>query len=314
MRRSLAVLACLVIAASQVQAQEAGAPTTTAAPTTASTTPTTPTAWPQPGQPVVVILKDGQRFQGTLVSREADGYTVEVSGARMQLPAGSIERLAPPGSVAADGAWPRDANRTRYLYSPSGFMLRQGEGYISQTEIFITSIGVGLTDWLTLQAGSVLPVLFFDPRSMPFILALKAGGSPSPYLHVAGGFQLLAIPGYSEVPAVGFLFGTLTLGTEDLHLGISAGPPFAFNKSNTAFGVAIVSVSSSWRVARAVALVSENWFVPVDGRTQAVGSLAVRFLGEHLAVDAGFAFANGARAPLPWLDFTWHWNGPASPR
>ena len=254
---------------------------------------------------MVVLLKDGQKLQGTLLSRDADGIALEVSGARMQLPAGSIDQLAPPGSVAAAGRWPRDANRTRYLYSPSGFMLRQGEGYVSQTEIFITSVGVGLTDWLTLQVGSVLPVLFVEPRSTPFLVAVKAGGSPSPHLHLAGGFQMLAIPGYSELPAVGFLFGTLTLGTEDLHLGISAGPPFAFNKSDSALGAAIVSISGNWRVARAVALVSENWLVPVSGRLQGIGSLAVRFLGEHLAVDAGFVFANGAVAPLPWLDFTW---------
>ena len=294
MRRSLAVLACLVIAtaAPRAMAQEASP------------------AWPQPGQPVVVLLKDGQKLQGTLLSRDADGIALEVSGARMQVPAGSIDQLAPPGSVAAAGRWPRDANRTRYLYSPSGFMLRQGEGYVSQTEIIITSVGVGLTDWLTLQAGTVLPVLFIEPRSTPFIVAVKAGGSPSPYLHLAGGFQVLGIPGYSEIPAVGFLFGTVTLGTEDLHLGISAGPPFVFVKSDSALGAAIVSVSGNWRMGRSIALVSENWFVPASGGLQAVGSLAIRFLGEHLAVDAGFVFANGAKAPLPWLDFTWHWDAP----
>jgi hypothetical protein len=311
MRRSIAVLACLTSAftAAPVQAQVEVAPTAAAA---AQAPPAAPAF--QPGQAVVVILKDGQKLQGTLVSQDTDGIALEVSGARMQLPASSIERLVQPGSEAVGGAWPRDANRTRYLYSPSGFMLRQGEGYVSQTEIFITSVGVGVTDWLTLQAGTVLPVVFFDPRSMPYIIAVKAGGSPSPYLHLAGGFQVVGIPGYSEIPAAGFLFGTVTLGTEDLHLGVSAGPPFAFDKSNTALGAAIVSVSGNWRMTRVLALVSENWFVPVDGKIQAVGSLALRFLGEHLAVDAGFVFANGAQAPLPWLDFTWHWNGPATPR
>jgi hypothetical protein len=320
MRRSLAVLACLTsaLAAPSVRAQGQAAPTSTDEAPAAPEAPAPPLAEQappfapafQPGQAVVVILKDGQKLQGTLVSQDSEGIALDVSGARMQLPTRSIERLVQPGSEAVGWAWPRDANRTRYLYSPSGFMLRQGEGYVSQTEIFITSVGVGLTDWLTLQAGTILPVLFLDARSMPFIVAIKAGGSPGRYLHLAAGFQVVGVPGYSELPAAGFLFGTVTLGTEDLHLSVSAGPPFAFDKSNTTLGAAIVSVSANWRVARMLALVTENWFVPVNGRTQAVGSLVVRFLGEHLAVDAGFVFVDGAQAPLPWLDFTWHWNGP----
>jgi hypothetical protein len=259
---------------------------------------------------VVVVLKDGQRLAGKLVSQGPEGVTIESSGVSMQLPAASIQLVALPGSDAAEGPWSRDPNRTRYLYSPSGFMLHQGEGYVSQTELFLTSVGYGATDWLTLQAGTVLPWVLFQPSTMPFVLAVKAGGSPSPYVHVAGGFQLVVIPGVTEVPAAGFLFGTLTLGTEDLHLGISGGPPFAFNKSTSVLGAAVFSVSGNWRVGRSVALVSENWIVPIDGTTKVVGSLAVRFIGERLGVDVGFLFARGASVPVPWLDFTWHWNGP----
>ena len=290
MRRMLAALACLALATSVARAQEV--------------------ASPRPGQEVVVVLKDGQRLRGTLVSQDSSGVTIESSGGRMQLAAASIQALATPGSDASEGPWPRDPNRTRYLYSPSGFMLRQGEGYLSETELLITSVGFGLTDWLTLQAGTILPWVLYVPDTMPFIVAVKAGGSPSRYVHVAAGFQTLVIPGISEMPAVGFLFGTLTLGTEDLHLGISGGPPFAFSKGTSKLGAAVFSVSGNWRVARSFALVSENWFVPVDDSTKVVGSAAVRFIGERVGVDLGFVFAQGATIPVPWLDFTWHWNGP----
>jgi hypothetical protein len=264
----------------------------------------------QPGQEVVVVLRDGQKLKGKLVSQEAGGVTIESSGARVQLPAEVVQLVTVPGAEAAEGPWPRDPNRTRYLYSPSGFMLRQGEGYLSQTELLISSVGYGLTDWLTLQAGTILPWVLYQPSTMPFIVAVKAGGSPSPLLHLAGGFQTLAIPGNSDLPMVGFLFGTLTLGTEDLHLGISGGPPFALDKSTSTLGAAIVSISGNWRVGRSVALVSENWIVPIDGSSKLIASLAVRFIGERLGVDAGLLFAGGASVPGPWLDFTWHWDGP----
>jgi hypothetical protein len=304
MRRSLATLACLSLAIPVTRAQEPEPPPPGPP---AATSPAA--AVPQPGQEVVVVMKDGQKLKGRLVSQDPDGVTVESSGGRVQIPTASILALASPGSAAAEGPWPRDPNRTRYLYSPSGFMLRQGEGYLSQTELLISSVGYGVTDWLTLQAGTLLPWALYQPSTMPFIVALKAGGAVSPNVHLAGGFQTLVIPGVSQFPAVGFLFGTLTIGTEDLHLGISGGPPFAFDKGSSRLGSAIVSVSGNWRVARSIALVSENWFVPVNGSTKVVGSAAVRLIGERLGVDLGFLFPQGSSVPVPWLDFTWHWAG-----
>jgi hypothetical protein len=300
MRRVLVALACLALAAPEALAQGPASPPATAAPAPPAAPP-----GPQPGQEVVVVLKDGQKLKGKLVSQDAGGVTIESSGARLLLPAATIQALAVPGSEAAEGAWPRDPNRTRYLYSPSGFMLRQGEGYLSQTELLLTTVGFGVTDWLTLQAGTILPWLIYEPSTLPFTVALKAGGSASEYVHLAGGFQVFAAPGLAT-GAAGLLFGTVTLGTESLNLGVSAGPPFAIGSGTSELGRVVVSVSGNWRVARSIALVSENWFAQVEGSTEWIGSAAVRFIGDRLGVDAGFLFASGTTFPVPWLDFTWH--------
>lgn len=300
LRSSLVALACLALAAPQARAEGSAAPPATAAPA-----PSTAPPGPQPGQEVVVVLKDGQKLRGKLVSQDAAGVTIESSGARMQFPSASVQAVAVPGSEAAEGAWPRDPNRTRYLYSPSGFMLRQGEGYLSQTELLLTTVGFGVTDWLTLQAGTILPWLIYEPSTLPFTVALKAGGSASEYVHLAGGFQVFAAPGLAT-GAAGLLFGTVTLGTESLNLGVSAGPPFAIGSGTSELGRVVVSVSGNWRVARSIALVSENWFAQVEGSTEWIGSAAVRFIGDRLGVDAGFLFASGTTFPVPWLDFTWH--------
>jgi len=300
LRTSLVALACLLLAAPEARAEGPAAPPATAAPA-----PSTAPPGPQPGQEVVVVLKDGQKLKGKLVSQDAGGVTIESSGARMQFPSASVQAVAVPGSDAAEGAWPRDPNRTRYLYSPSGFMLRQGEGYLSQTELLLTTVGFGVTDWLTVQAGTILPWLIYEPSTLPFTVAVKAGGSASEYVHLAGGFQVFAAPGLAT-GAAGLLFGTVTLGTESLNLGVSAGPPFAIGSGTSELGRVVVSVSGNWRVARSIALVSENWFAQVEGSTEWIGSAAVRFIGDRLGVDAGFLFASGTTFPVPWLDFTWH--------
>jgi hypothetical protein len=80
--------------------------------------------------------------------------------------------------------------------------------------------------------------------------------------------------------------------------------PSAFTSE---LGSVIVSVSALARAGRRTALVTENWLVPVDGELHPVGSAALRFFGESVAIDAGFVFTEGVSAPIPWLDFTVHW-------
>jgi hypothetical protein len=254
---------------------------------------------------VEVVLQDGQVLRGRLVGRDDATVTIEVAGARVPLPAAAVREAALVG--APHGAAVRDPNRTRYLYSPSAFLLARGEGYVSQTELAVTSVAVGATDWLTVQAGTVLPILFYEPSDLPFVFAAKAGATVRGGVHVAAGLQTLVIPGVSDAPAVGFVFGTLTLGDEDGHVSVSAGPPFMLSRGENELGSVLVSLSGALRVSRSVALVTENWIVPVDGEARVVGSGAVRFIADRLGVDVGLVFARDVEIPIPWLDFTWHW-------
>jgi hypothetical protein len=274
-------------------------------------------ASPALGTELEVLLKDGQRLRGRFLGRGPGGVTLEVEGGRITLPATAIRASGAPSAegtgVAASPGRARDSNRTRYLYSPSGFMLKQGEGYLSQTELLLTSVAYGATDWLTLQAGTVIPALAYDPLHSPAIFAVKAGWSPAPLWHLAGGFQTFVLPDSSGTVAAGFLFGTVTWGTEDLHFGISAGPPFALSSGTTDLGNVLVSVSANWRAFSHGALVTENWIVTGGGQTHVVASGAYRFISDRIAVDVGLIFSDVTNGiPIPWLDFTWHW--PATSR
>jgi hypothetical protein len=255
---------------------------------------------------VRVLLQDGKTVQGTLLRRDEAGVVLDVAGTPVRIPATAVRDVVAV-SPGGDSRAVRDPNRTRYLYSPSAFMLRRGEGYVSQAELVLTTVAVGATDWLPVQAGTVLPVVFYDPTVLPFALAAKAGASPSELLHLAVGLQTLVIPGVSEAPAVGFLFATATFGSEDRHVSVSAGPPFLLEKGTSDLGAVLVTVSGALRVAPRIALVTENWIVPIDGAARFGGSGAIRFIADRLGVDAGLVFPQGSAIPIPWLDFTWHW-------
>jgi hypothetical protein len=263
-----------------------------------------PAATPPAGErvPALVFLKDGQQLRGTLVSRDAAGATLELEGGtRVVVPEASIARIE-LGKSGQARVWSSDPNRTRYLYSPSGFMLKQGEGYVSQTELLVTTVAYGLADHLTLALGTSVPFLFVED-GVNLMAMLKAGVSLGQYVHVAAAGQVLWLPGVDAGTTVGLLLGTVTVGTQDAHLGVSIGPPFVAGTDVNEVGDVALSVSGNYRLSDRIALVSENWFLPSSDSGYALSG-AVRFIGQRLGVDAGLVFVNGATVPLPWLDFT----------
>lgn len=264
-----------------------------------------------------VTLQDGQVLRGFVVSRDAEHVVLELAaGGRLELSASVVEtieeeseaRLRPDGEV-----WLPDPNRTRYLYAPSGMMLRQGEGYFSQKELFFTSMNYGVTDHLTLQAGAVLPAWLIQ-NGINFIGGLKVGGSLSDTVHLAAGAQALFLPGLMDSGAVtGFVFGTATYGTPDAHLSLAAGVPFSlYARGWDVVGNApLFTLSGNLRVGRQFALVSENWLLPAlaqDVSLPMINSLAGRIFGESWAVDIGLIRIPELSIPVPWLDFSWNFH------
>lgn len=307
-RLAAALLAWTAFAAA-AQGQGEAPPLVQAPPAATSPGAPPPGDGPAPGAQVVVGLKDGQTLRGTLISRDAAGLVLDLGGGtRVNVVASQVEELRAEAGGSRPG-WMGDANRTRYLYSPSGFMLKQREAYFSQTELLFSSLAFGVTDFLTLGLGCAVPALFAKDGAN-LVGTLKLGVSAGEYVHLAAGTQLLWLPGVDSGASVGFVFGTVTVGTPDLHLGVSVGPPIAIGSSASKVGDLLFSVSGSWRVARSLALVTENWFFPSATTTEAkmVNALAARILGEHIAVDLGFLRVPGSSVPIPWLDFTYNFH------
>jgi len=299
MTRSLALAVSLALLAAL--------PARAGEPAPAQATPTAPDLPPATKDmrvPAIVVLKDGQQLRGWIVARDDAGITLELDGgARVVIPVASILRVdvAKPGQAQVRSP---DPNRTRYLYSPTGFMLKGGEGYLSQTELLLTSVYYGVTDHLTVGIGTAIPFLFVQDGAN-LTGTIKVGGSLGDYVHLAAGVQGFWLPGADSGTTAGFLFGTATLGTPDLNLGVSAGPPFVAGNAGNDVGSVLVSVSGNARVSEHFALVTENWFAPSSNTGYALG-FAARFIGQRLGVDAGLVFVEGTQVPIPWLDFTWH--------
>jgi len=262
-------------------------------------------------------LKDGQELQGRIVEKDEQSTRLElVGGGQITIPSKSIQSVSVEqvARVEQGQVWLADRNRTRYLYAPSAMMLKQGEGYISQKELFFTSASVGVTDNLSLLAGAVAPA-WFIPNAFNFIFAVKGGFSLTDNVHFAAGAESLVLPAVGG--GYGFLFGTVTFGNPSLHASLSVGKPFAFIAGSGAgtIGDVIIVASGNARLNRNLALVTENWILPTAHLyTTTEGDLpfmlnafSLRFLVDRWTVDAGVVRIPGSAVPVPWLDLSYSW-------
>jgi hypothetical protein len=309
---SLALAAVLTLTQQEATRPESPPPTSVSAPAEA-------TAPAESGKRELsrITLKDGQELHGVVVRQDSQVVVVELAdGDRMELPARQVKDISAEhnAQVRDNGEiWFQDPNRTRYLYAPTGMMLRQGEGYFSQKELFFSSINYGLTDNITVQAGAIVPAWLLGASGFNFIAGAKVGGSVGDKLHLAAGAQGLVIPGIGTGigGTVGFVFGTATVGTPDAHLSLGVGKPFTLTNSGGSLdSTVIATLSGNLRVSQRVALVTENWLFPTFGSTGGqlpmLNSLAVRLFGESWAVDLGGIRVPGLGIPVPWVDFAYN--------
>jgi len=214
-----------------------------------------------------------------------------------------------PGELPAGQTWFRDTNVTRHLYSPTGFMLRQGEGYLSQKEVLLTSFGYGVTDNVSVMVGSVVPGWFLGAGNL--FGGVKLGVEAADVLHLAVGFQALYLPVPFPGGTVGALHATATYGTRDLNLTLSAATLVTIPNFYTSPYPALVIAGGMWRVSSTLVLQTEHWFIPQLGAYRVDGvimfnSVGVRVMVDrNLSMDLGIARVPKLDFPLPWLDVTW---------
>ncbi len=225
----------------------------------------------------------------------------------------------------------KNASSSRYLYSPSSMALKKGEGYISQKELFFTSVAYGVTDHLTVLGGTLT---FFPPALT--IAGMKYARSVSSRLHFSVGGEIFVsgLSGTEIMAAVGY--AGVTFGDEDVNISINAGGGQIFKE----WGIPVI-VAGSYRFSDRFALVSENWLITTiknsyswDGTELAkvetltnpeigVVSLVGRVMGRRsglyggtqktlinpsVTVDYGLIkvyYNDGFSDMLPWIDWSW---------
>ena len=254
-----------------------------------------------------IELYDGSTFIGK-ISQKDSVHLVMITSLipKLEIPILKIKtiEIIDESNFRSGVYWFPNPHATRYLYAPSAFNIKKGEGYYQNTWLFNTwlffnSFNVGITDNISIGGGLEVfstfafrdPILFITP---------KVGFEVTEKFHAGGGVLFARLPGVT----LGTIFGTGTYGSKDHNLTTSLGWGFVEGEFSQR---PIITISGMTRVSKRVALVTENWLIPTDSY-YGVFSYGARFLGEKTAFDLAFVnnpdIAQEILIGIPFVSFT----------
>jgi hypothetical protein len=254
------------------------------------------------GATQLLQLRDGSTLYGRVIATGDPFRFRLVSGQELLVAVADVRRLALTRGQAVNGEfWFTDPNRTRLFFGPTGHVLDAGEGYLSVFQLFFPIVAFGLTDQVTVAAGT--PLIFGDLGSRPFWFAPRVALRKGDDLALSAG--LLAFLTTESTESAGILYGSATLGgpRQSLHLGIGYG----YDRGGLASSPALL-LGGEARLSRTLKVLTENYLLPGEG---GIISGGVRFMGERLSADLGLAAPVGLGSSsffaFPLVNFAWSW-------
>ena len=276
--------------------------------------PTDILAQDQP-QSVEVKMKDGSTIIGELIEDTTEKLVVRSStmGEVVILKSDLVEYRKLRSMKMVNGAyWHENPNPTRNLYGPTGYGLRKGEGYYQNFMIFINSVSYGFTDRFTLGVGfEIVSILgafndIGDSNFPGFSIAPKwSFPIKEDKWNVGVGALALHIPGQEELFSAGILYGVSTWGSVDNNFSLG----FGFGLADGEFsGRPTITIAGNYRIARRFGLVTENWFLPVNGEFGSLITVGGRYIGERVTWDLSILGGGGGGgfgvSPIPLIGVT----------
>jgi hypothetical protein len=245
-----------------------------------------------------IRLADGSVLFARVESVEGDRVTlVTQAGVRLQVDRAQIRSVRRARGEVRDGeVWRDDPTGTRLFFAPTGRNLSAGEAYFGVYELFFPFATYGVTDRITVAAGTpIIPgafgqVAYFAPK-----LAIIQ----SERLNVAAG----VFAGFFEGETAGIIYGVGTWGGRDN--AVTAGAGFGFGGGDLS-DQPILMIGGETRTGRQLKLITENYIVP--GEDGVLLSGGMRFFGERLSADVGIGAmvsSGGTDGPLPLVNFVY---------
>lgn len=266
----------------------------------------------------IIELHEGTHFIGYFLQKDTISIVIKTSSLpKIEIPIQEIKSIeeVEPSNLKNGIYWFPNPNATRYLFAPSAFNLKKGEGYYQNIFLIINSINVGITNHISIGGGfeffSTFGSLTSGTFNPLFFITPKVGFKVTDKFNIGGGVLYASLPYYDSDDnrsGLGIVYGIGTYGSYDHNITGGLGWGFVEREFERR---PIIAVSGMTRIARKTALVTENWFLPSDNETifryYGLISYGIRFFGEKLTIDLAFInnsdIANELLIGFPYVDF-----------
>jgi len=245
----------------------------------------------------VVTLRDGSSLVGRIVSLRTDSLDFQMTSGHVTVATNDIRDIkeADADMMHEGQYWFPNPNSTRLFFAPSGQMLKKGEGYFADYELFFPGFAYGVTDNVSIGGGvSIFPA---GLDNQVYYVTPKVGMSFGEQIHLSAGFLFA---GGTMGGTGGVAYGVGTFGDGDASITLGGGYGFA---GGDIANKPAAMIGGEKRISRRIALVTENYLLPVNDNNL-VYSFGVRFMGEKLTTDLALFNASGSNIiGLPYVDF-----------
>jgi len=265
---------------------------------------------PGPSELSLIKMKgeSGITYVGTIIERSDKEITILTdANTKIQIVLSSVQdiRAIPKSQIHNGESWYPNPNDSRYLFAPSAFNLKQGEGYYQNTYLFINTFNYGITDNFSMGLGFEFISTFaslgasdFDPI---YFLTPKYSMQLAENVRVGVGVLYGKIS--DDIGGFGVGYGLVTYGNPEHNATLGLGFGFFDGEFSSD---PVITISGMTRLSRRISLVTENWFFPADVY-RGVISYGIRFFGETMSVDLALInnedFSEVFPIGIPYVDF-----------
>lgn len=256
----------------------------------------------------VVEMADGNTYSGTIVDEGGPTFRMITTLGELTLQRASVRsmRRVASGHLKDGAFWPENSHSTRHFWGPSGYGLREGQGYYQNTWIWLNQVSYGVSDYFSI-GGGLIPLFFFNGAPTPVWITPKVS---LPYKNGKGAFGagtiLAGLVGGRGSEGIGIAYGVNTFGTRDKQ--ITAGLGWGYGTRSGWASRPTFSLAGQARTGRNWMFLSENYFISTGDDFILLASAGARYMGRRLAIDFGgvIPFVQDAEFFFiaPWLSLT----------
>ena len=252
----------------------------------------------KPGETQELLLKDGTRAYGRVERVDDEVVTFQTtSGGVLEVSSATVAALRPVEGHVKDGEfWRADPNPTRLFFAPTGRALKRGEAYFGVYEILLPFVQVGITDRISVGAGT--PLVFGAGTAHPFWVTPKA--QVLSVKHVDASVGVMHFLNVDD-GSLGIGYAVVTVGSTDSAL--TGGTGYAYERGDVDQGAMVGMIGGEHRIARSVKVITENYLWGGGG----LSMVGLRWLGEQVSADVGVLVPLGEESTFvfPMVNFVW---------